>query len=134
MRPLRNIAIALGLGLLAAAPLAAQGPKDHGKGKGKGGNEHAAGRKASAPVADVEIKVIRDYYAGRARPKPLPPGIAKNLARGKPLPPGIAKTRVPNDLYRLLPPRPDHEWLLLGDVVVLVDPVGIVVDILDHIF
>jgi Ni/Co efflux regulator RcnB len=62
-----------------------------------------------------EIAIIRDFYAqppadaGKGQQKkqtskPLPPGIAKNLARGKPLPPGIAKQRLPDDLIRRLPP------------------------------
>ncbi len=62
-----------------------------------------------------EIAIIHNYYAqsggdaGKGRQhqkagKPLPPGIARNLARGKPLPPGIAKQRLPDDLVRRLPP------------------------------
>ena len=62
-----------------------------------------------------EIAIIHDYYAqpyndaGKGQQKkqtrkPLPPGIAKNLARGKPLPPGIAKQRLPDDLIQRLPP------------------------------
>ena len=74
---------------------------------------------AAADVAVVfsknEIAIIRDYYSSQPREsagkgqqkkqtsKPLPPGIAKNLARGKPLPPGIAKQRLPDDLIRRLP-------------------------------
>lgn len=121
-------------GLVAAAPLAGQGEKGKG-GRGKpDGKEAAPGRKAGGPASDVEIRLIRDYYVGKARPKPLPPGIAKNLARGKPLPPGIAKTRMPPDLVVRLPVRAGHEWLLAGDLVVLIDPVGIVVDVLREIF
>lgn len=62
-----------------------------------------------------EAAVIQGYYAqhpadvgqgksqGR-KGKPLPPGIARNLACGKPLPPGIAKQRLPDELVRQLPP------------------------------
>jgi hypothetical protein len=86
-------------------------------------------------LTDVEIKLVRDYYAvPAARPKPLPPGAAKNLARGKPLPPGIAKTRLPQALLLRLPPRPGFELVLVGHDLVLLDRVGVVVDIRIGIF
>ena len=80
-----------------------------------------------------EIAVITDYYGhhrGDAEPgngkknksKPLPPGIAKNLARGKPLPPGIAKQQLPGDLIRRLPPvYPGYERVVVDGRVLLVE-------------
>lgn len=116
--------------LLIAAPAMAQRPEDHGK---------KAPPPASAPTVQVtftagERTAVVDYFrAHRSELKPLPPGIARNLARGKPLPPGIAKRRVPADLSRRLVIRSGYQPLVVGDVVVLVDPVGIVVDILSHL-
>lgn len=85
---------------------------------------------------DSDRGVFRDYY--RAHPvasKPLPPGIAKNLARGKPLPPGIARTRVPDVVLVRLPWRPPgYTFYLVGDRVVLLDGKGLVADILLSIF
>jgi len=118
---------------LAGTPAAAQSAK--AKSKAGAGKHEAAGHQHAGPASDVEIRIFRDYLATNGvKPKPLPPGIAKNLARGKPLPPGIAKTRLPNDLLVRLPSRPNYEWVLTGDVVVLVDPVGLVVDILRELF
>ena len=80
-----------------------------------------------------EISIIQDYYARhpgddgsskgkKSKSKPLPPGIAKNLARGKPLPPGIAKQQLPSDLVRLLPPvHPGYERIYVDGRVLLVD-------------
>lgn len=80
-----------------------------------------------------EISIIQDYYSKhpvdtgpsngkKSKSKPLPPGIAKNLARGKPLPPGIAKQQLPSDLVRLLPPvRPGYERIYVDGRVLLVD-------------
>jgi hypothetical protein len=80
-----------------------------------------------------EIAIIQDYYAKhpgtatqpngkKSKAKPLPPGIAKNLARGKPLPPGIAKQQLPSDLVRLLPPvYPGYERIVVDGRVLLVD-------------
>lgn len=80
-----------------------------------------------------EIAIIQDYYSkypGAAVPsngkkskaKPLPPGIAKNLARGKPLPPGIAKQYLPSDLVRMLPPvYPGYERVYVDGRVLLVE-------------
>ncbi len=116
---------------LSAAPLLAQGRGQGGAAKPK----PEAAQPSSRRVADTEIAIIQEYFREHGtRPKPLPPGIAKNLARGKPLPPGIAKTRMPVDLVKRLPSRPDHEWVVTGNVVVLIDPVGLVVDILREVF
>ena len=80
-----------------------------------------------------EIAIIQDYYSKhpvddgpstgkKPKSKPLPPGIAKNLARGKPLPPGIAKQQLPSDLVRLLPPvQPGYERIYVDGRVLLVD-------------
>ena len=85
---------------------------------------------------DSDRGVFREYYsAHRDAVKPLPPGIAKNLARGKPLPPGIARTRVPDALLVKLPWRPPgYTVFLFGDRIVLLDAGGLVADILDAIF
>lgn len=91
---------------------------------------------ASAAMSVVfskdEISIIQDYYAAHAgdshknskkqKGKPLPPGIAKNLARGKPLPPGIAKQSLPGDLVRQLPPvRSGYERVIVDGRVLLVE-------------
>lgn len=80
-----------------------------------------------------EAAVIQQYYAqhpvdaGKGgkngqKVKPLPPGIAKNLARGKPLPPGIAKQQLPQDLVRMLPPvHAGYERVYVDGRVLLVD-------------
>jgi hypothetical protein len=52
--------------------------------------------------------------------RPLPPGIAKNLARGKPLPPGIARQQLGAPLLQVLPRVHDHEWYAVGRDLVLV--------------
>lgn len=63
--------------------------------------------------------------------KPLPPGIAKNLARGKPLPPGIAKRYPADPLARRLPRVQGHDWIEAGDDLVLINmATGIVADII----
>jgi Ni/Co efflux regulator RcnB len=83
-----------------------------------------------------EIAIIQGYYAqshddagqgehkqhNKQQGKPLPPGIAKNLARGKPLPPGIAMQRLPQDLERALPPvHPGYERVVVDGRVLLVE-------------
>ena len=134
MRFVRSIIVLTSAGMIATGSLSAQGKdKDKSPKKDPPPAHHSKG--ASASVTEVEIKLIREYYAGQgAKAKPLPPGIAKNLARGKPLPPGIAKKRLPDALIVKLPARPNYQWVMAGNVIVLVDPVGIVVDILKEIF
>ena len=131
MTPFRLPALALALSILSASEAVAQG-----NGKKKSGQPVATVERHGTVVqiSDNEARMFREYYAGKPKPKPLPPGIAKNLARGKPLPPGIAKTRVPGDLTRRLPRRDGYEWVIANDVVTLIDAAGIVRDILYKVF
>jgi len=119
----------LGLTLLIVMTFSAVSAEaQSGRGKGKEAGKGAAA-KAHARGSDVEIRIIRDYYGVPSRKlKPLPPGIAKNLARGKPIPPGIARTRAPDDLVVLLPAREGTRWWIAGDHVLLVDTNNLLVD------
>lgn len=133
---------AMGLALAAAFPPAAfaRSDKAHGQGGGSGQSKMHGGNGGGGDVGvslgisfgSDEGRMIRDYFGAHPTDaKPLPPGIAKNLARGKPLPPGIAKRYLPQDLMAGLPPRPGYERLLVGNDVVLVSiATGLVVDIL----
>lgn len=126
----RITALALALVVLTAADAAAQG-----NGNKKGAKPATVERHGTVIVTtDDEARIFRQYYSGKKKPKPLPPGIAKNLARGKPLPPGLAKSRLPSDLVRRLPERRGYEWAVANDVVILIDAGGIVRDILRNVF
>jgi hypothetical protein len=92
-----------------------------------------------AALADLDVSVrfsvnetalihefFHDYHVdrkgGKKGAKPLPPGIAKNLARGKPLPPGIAKRALPGDLVAQLPPVADgYERVIVAGKILLVE-------------
>ncbi len=128
--------LALALMLLPAAAVA-KSDKAHGSGKGPGADvEKIIGGDTDVSLSisfgSDESRFIRDYFGSHpVAAKPLPPGIAKNLARGKPLPPGIAKRYLPQGLLSGLPPRPGYDRLLVGSDVVLVSiATGLVVDIL----
>jgi hypothetical protein len=129
-KPLQFFLIA---GLLAAASAPATAQRPDNPGKDKNPKDQPAVR---VVFHESDRGVFREYY--RAHPhavKPLPPGIAKNLARGKPLPPGIAKTRVPEAVVVRLPWRPaGYTFFLVGDRVVLLDGNGLIADILVSIF
>lgn len=104
------------------------------KGQKPKGDAPAAKAAVSVTFSDAERKIIVDYYkTNKYQAKPLPPGIAKNLARGKPLPPGIAKQRPPGGLVALLPPRSGFEITIFGDRVVLLRAT-LVVDVLVGVF
>lgn len=90
----------------------------------------AAELDVSVRFSSKEISVIHDFFrdhyengkGDKKRNKPLPPGIAKNLARGKPLPPGIAKRALPNDLLVRLPPVADgYERIAVAGKILLVE-------------
>jgi hypothetical protein len=110
---------------------------------GKGKNKRKTEENEAAPAARLvgaavfsalEIQRIRTYYAAQpnAQAKPLPPGIAKNLARGKPLPPGIAKRYAPQGLVRELSSRSGYEILVAGASILLVEAAtGVIRDIVE---
>ena len=118
----------------AGAPALAQRPDK----PGKPANAKTAKDQPTIRVVfvDADRGVFREYYRTRREAvKPLPPGIAKNLARGKPLPPGIARTRVPDVVLVQLPWRPSgYTFFLVGDRIVLLDAKGLVADIMESIF
>lgn len=120
---LTRVSLLAGLGLLASAcnahsPVAQPSPA----------TSVAQTTVVSTSLTDVQVKMIRDYYAGAGqgngmgKKNGLPPGIAKNLQRGKPLPPGIAKQYLPQDLLLQLP-RPGNglEYLVVAGKLLLVD-------------
>lgn len=116
--------------MLSSVPAQAKNDKP-GKPDGVG-SQTDIGVNVSMAFEAGEAQLIRDYFSATpVDAKPLPPGIAKNLARGKPLPPGIAKRYLPGDLSARLPLRPDYERLIVGDDVLLVSlATGVIVDIL----
>ncbi|GMV61647.1 MAG: hypothetical protein AMXMBFR74_08160 [Parvibaculum sp.] len=133
------IATVVSLALVVPAGAAfAKNDKANNKAGGPGGvgSEVEIGIDASISFGADETRIIRDYFAASPYDaKPLPPGIAKNLARGKPLPPGIAKRYLPRDLAARLPVRADYERLIVGDDILLVSiATGIIVDILSDAF
>jgi hypothetical protein len=88
-------------------------------------------------AAGITVLTAREFAvnAGVTGYKPLPPGVAKNLARGKPLPPGIAKRYVPGSMLRQLPQHPDYEWRVAGTDLILVGiQTAIVADVLQGVF
>lgn len=117
--------------LASAAPATAQKPDKPAKAKA-----HKNQPAVRVVFRDSDREVFRQYYrTHREAVKPLPPGIAKNLARGKPLPPGIARTRVPDAVLVQLPWRPPgYDFFLVGDRIVMLDGKGLVADILLSIF
>jgi len=114
-------------------------PKDAmGQGRGHGNSQAAVSTSSSAFTAAVSISlgdrdIIRQFYSEHTRGglKALPPGIRRNLERGKPLPPGIAKQVAPSDLASRIH-VPDHfEIVEVGLDVLLVEvATGIIHDVL----
>lgn len=138
---MRRYFIATMVSLALAVPAGVASAKndktsDRAGGPGGVGSEVEIGVDASVSFGADETRIIRDYFAASPYDvKPLPPGIAKNLARGKPLPPGIAKRYLPRDLAARLPVRADYKRLIVGDDILLVSiATGIIVDILNDAF
>jgi len=80
----------------------------------------------------VVIGGHRDYWSPGSA---LPPGIRKNLQRGKPLPPGIDKHWLDGRLERQLPRYFGHEWVRVGNDLVLISvSTRVINDVLHDIF
>jgi hypothetical protein len=129
---LRATAFAVAFLLVPATPALAQSGKAAPK-----SDKVASGdvRVTTVVSTDAEVRIIREYYVARGvKPKPLPPGIARNLVRGRPVPSGLMRTRLPDDLVTRLPRREGHQWAVANNVVLLIDSRGIVRDILRDVF
>lgn len=86
-------------------------------------------------TAGITLVAARElaFESGATGYKPLPPGIAKNLARGKPLPPGIAKRNIPNSLLSGLPRYDGYEWLSAGSDLLLINTASrVIADVLTN--
>ncbi len=124
--------------------------KNNGNGNGKGKNKDVIqlnkGNHAEKSIGKggrvlesggISFSEARNFASlgGFTGYKPLPPGIAKNLARGKPLPPGIAKRMVPQDMLFKLPQYSGYEWLIIGQDLALVESgTSIIADIIAGVF
>lgn len=143
----RFCSVLITVGLLAHNPAIADPPQGRGNPNKAGHSKDA--QNLSNPQNDsvkVAINLVaagitalaaRDLAvnAGATGYKPLPPGIAKNLARGKPLPPGIAKRYVPGSMLGRLPQHPGYEWRVAGaDLILVAIQTAIVADVLHGVF
>lgn len=121
----------------SAAGAAAAGEGDPGAAKARWSRDWRAEDfvRAGFTVAALHELLGGNTTALHVGAKPLPPGIAKNLARGKPLPPGIAK-RYSDPLVLPYLPRVDgHEWHQVGrDLVLVAIGTYLVVEILEAVF
>lgn len=108
------------------------------------GSVHAGEVGVHVEFTDLEISAIRAYYRdqgipasqGRGKgPKPLPPGIVRNLQRGKPLPPGIAKQALPSRLVQLLPapPRGYERVIVAGKILLVEVATQVIHDVLEDV-
>jgi hypothetical protein len=122
------VSAALAVALLSGDLLAQGRGRGRGQGSSGGGSVTAT---VTVVFRDSDRATFRDYFVThRIVAKPLPPGIAKNVARGKPLPPGIAKKALPAGLLAI-GPRVDKDvtFAIVGDVVVATRG-GVVIDVL----
>lgn len=136
-----NLRRLIAVSCLLAATAASADLLAQGRGRGRGPNGANGG---ASPDAAVTVQVVfgdadrvrfRDYFVThQIVAKPLPPGIAKNVARGKPLPPGIAKRALPAGLLAVAP-RVDKDvsFAIVGEVVVATKG-GVVIDVLAGVF
>lgn len=133
---MRAILLALSLCLVLSPAFAGHGNNGKNKSESAHENNNALSVDIGVIFSSDETRIIRDYFhTNPYGAKPLPPGIAKNLARGKPLPPGIAKRYLPSGLLSRLPHHDGYETVIVGsDIVRIAVATGIIIDILKDVF
>lgn len=151
MASFKRMSIPVGRILMCAALLATTGvgglvqaDPPPGKGNPNQGNGGNANQWLNRSLSDTTANLITagiTIAAARALAvdvgavgfKPLPPGIARNLARGKPLPPGIATRSLPTNLLKGLPKHDGYEWLAAGADLILINTASrVVADVLTN--
>lgn len=140
-----SLTLATTVALALAMPAVSLADPPPGKGnpnKGNSGNHSNNNQWINKSLSDATTNLITagiTIAAARALAidvgavgfKPLPPGVAKNLARGKPLPPGIATRSLPNNLLKGLPQYKGYEWLAAGADLILINTASrLVADVL----
>jgi len=125
-----RLAVAAIAGILVAGLAGEAAAQGRGKAKSKAKDDVTV----TVVFRDNDRVTFRDYFrTHNIAAKPLPPGIAKNVARGKPLPPGIAKRSFPAGLVSLAPRHPGVTFYIVGDTVVAVRD-GSIIDLLIDVF
>jgi len=125
-----RLAVAAIAGILVAGLAGEAAAQGRGKAKSKAKDDVTV----TVVFRDNDRVTFRDYFrTHNIAAKPLPPGIAKNVARGKPLPPGIAKRSFPAGLVSLAPRHPGVTFYIVGDTVVAVRG-GSIIDLLIDVF
>jgi opacity protein-like surface antigen len=131
MRNICSFCVLFACALAASSCVTAQEPRVSGQAGVTVAGDHGY-ISAGISVGDARLLAAQHSLSGG---KPLPPGIAKNLARGKPLPPGIAKNRLPQAFVAQLPQHPGYQWQQAGtDLVLVVSGSFVVQDVLEGVF
>jgi hypothetical protein len=132
---IRYIALSILMSCMVAQGVTAAPPSGKGKPDKESGQQVSEASQLLHPdirYEDIRRIAVEQRYTGY---KPLPPGVAKNLARGKPLPPGIANKTPRAAFVRQLPSYPDYEWKRCGTDLVLVQiATQVVAEVLANIF
>ncbi len=97
---------------------------------------HDGTMRMQAGIGAMEARIlVRELGMESHRGRALPPGIQRQLIRGRPLPPGLAVRYAPAPLYRRLPSRPGHHWVMAGaDLLLVAVATGLIVDIVRGVF
>ena len=128
-------AVLASAGLMLHGAVLADPPPGKGKNRGEAGTAESSTLVRAGISVEAVWQIMGETGVPRGGYKPLPPGIAKNLARGKPLPPGIAKRYPPGAMVGRLPVHPGYEWRIAGTDLILVQ-IGtqVVADVLKRVF
>jgi hypothetical protein len=141
--------------LFLATTVAAASPQGNSQGRGRGSqpaqesNAIATGSKVSNnSFADVDVKIIREWFSkpanlqglppGLAKKESLPPGLEKQLQKNGSLPPGLQQKIQPLppvlevQLTKL--PEGQKRVAIAGSIVLMNSKTSVIIDILTKVF
>jgi hypothetical protein len=141
--------------LFLTTTLAAASPQGNSQGRGRGSqpaqeaNTVPTGSKTSNNAfADMDVKIIREWFSkpanlqglppGLAKKENLPPGLEKQLQKNGSLPPGLQQKIQPLppvlevQLTRL--PEGQKRIAIAGSIILMNSKTSVIIDILTNVF
>jgi hypothetical protein len=141
--------------LFLATTVAAGSPQGNSQGRGRGSqpaqesNTVATGSKVSSNAfAEMDVKIIRDWFSksanlqglppGLAKRESLPPGLEKQLQKNGTLPPGLQQKIQPLppvlevQLTKL--PEGQKRVAIAGSIILMNSKTSVIIDILTKVF
>jgi len=141
--------------LLFATTVAAASPQGNSQGRGRGSQpgpeSTAAGGNVKSSIngfAEVDVRIIREWFSkpanlsglppGLAKRESLPPGLEKQLQKNGTLPPGLQQKIQPLppvlEVQLMKLPEGQKRVAIAGNIILMNSKTGLMIDILAKVY